>query len=123
MGVAPEEGIEPCRIGVDRQREDIVARIEDALRAVAMMQIDIDDRDPVVGLAQVLRGLERQSDGSWAEGKIIRPIEDEVYRTEIRVAGDDTLKVEGCAMLGLVCSTPWRPMGPRCVPALVGKPR
>jgi uncharacterized protein (DUF2147 family) len=62
-----------------------------------------DGANPEVVGEQVLRGLERQADGSWAEGRIIRPIEGKVYSSQIRLAGEDTLRVEGCALLGLVC--------------------
>jgi uncharacterized protein (DUF2147 family) len=62
-----------------------------------------DGANPEVVGEQVLRGLERQPDGSWAEGRIIRPIEGTVYHTRIRLAGEDVLQVQGCALLGLIC--------------------
>jgi uncharacterized protein (DUF2147 family) len=62
-----------------------------------------DGANPQVVGEPVLLGLERQDDGSWAEGKIVRPIEDEVYRSRLRLAGPDVIHVEGCAMLGLIC--------------------
>lgn len=62
-----------------------------------------DGANPEVVGEAVLLGLERQGDGVWAEGKIIRPIEDEVYRSKLRLAGPDVVHVEGCMIAGLIC--------------------
>lgn len=62
-----------------------------------------DGANPDVVGERVLRGLERQEDGSWAEGKIVRPVEGEVYRSRVRLAGPDAIRVEACAVIGLMC--------------------
>jgi hypothetical protein len=46
--VSPDVGIEEHGIGVDRHREHIRLFVEDSLRAVAMMHVDIEDRDPLM---------------------------------------------------------------------------
>jgi uncharacterized protein (DUF2147 family) len=62
-----------------------------------------DGANPEVVGEHVLLGLERRPDGSWADGRIVRPNKGTVYSSQIRLAGEDTLQVEGCAILGLVC--------------------
>ncbi len=55
--MAPVEGIVGRRIGMDRGVEDIAARPENVLRAVAVMIVDIEDRDPIgPGIARRLGG-------------------------------------------------------------------
>src|SRR5438045_2694988 len=56
VGVTPEIGIVVGRIGVDRDREHVGAPVEDALRAVAVMDIDVEHGDAFVLAAQALRG-------------------------------------------------------------------
>jgi hypothetical protein len=56
LRMAPEEGIEPCRIGMDRHRQNVAAGIEHALGAVAVMHVDIEDRGPQPGLPQPFGG-------------------------------------------------------------------
>ncbi len=62
-----------------------------------------DGANPEVVGDLVLRGLEPQEDGSWAEGRIVRPIEGTAYRSRVHLAAPEMLRVEGCAILGLVC--------------------
>ena len=45
VGMAPEERIEAHRVGMERDGQHVGARVEDALRAVAVMQVDVEDRD------------------------------------------------------------------------------
>ena len=52
--MAPEVRIIHARIGVDGGEEDVAARPEDILRAIAVMIIDIEDRDPPAGLGRRL---------------------------------------------------------------------
>src|SRR5581483_646924 len=54
--VAPEIGIVKIRIGVDRYGQHIVTFVEDALCAVAMMYVDIEDRHALMLRTQTLRG-------------------------------------------------------------------
>ncbi len=56
MGMAPEVGIVVRRVGMDRHGEHIVALEEDALRAVAVMDVDIEHGDAPVLLPQPLGG-------------------------------------------------------------------
>jgi len=58
-------------------------------------------RPDIVG-DPILQGLEPDGPGHWSEGKIIRPGEGTVYRSEMTVDGD-RLEVEGCAVGGLFC--------------------
>ena len=46
VGMAPEIGIVHPRIGVDRDEQDVAAGVEDVLGAVAVMIVDVEDRDP-----------------------------------------------------------------------------
>ena len=54
--VAPEVGIVEAGIGVDRHGEHVVALEEDALRAVAVMDVDVEHGDAGVLAAQMLGG-------------------------------------------------------------------
>src|SRR5690606_13052349 len=45
--MAPEKGIEPYRIGMERDGKNVSARIEYALVAVAMMQLHVEDGDAI----------------------------------------------------------------------------
>ena len=54
--VAPEVGIVVGGIGVDRDGEHVVALEEDALRAVAVMDVDIEHGDARMPAAQALGG-------------------------------------------------------------------
>src|SRR6187551_699646 len=45
VGAAPEEGIVGCWVGMDRGEGDVGAAVEDVLRSVAVMVVDIEDRD------------------------------------------------------------------------------
>ena len=45
VGMAPVKGIVGARVGVDRGEEDVRIPIEDILRPVAVMIVDIEDRD------------------------------------------------------------------------------
>ena len=53
--IAGIERIIVRRIGMDRDRQHIVTTIEDLLRAVAVMGIDVEDRDLAEVRAQALR--------------------------------------------------------------------
>jgi hypothetical protein len=44
MGIAPDEGVEEGRIGVDRNRQHVGPFVENALRTVAVMDVDVEDR-------------------------------------------------------------------------------
>src|SRR3546814_2429626 len=61
VGVAPIEGIVGARVGVDRGEEDARIRVEDVLRAVAVVIVDVEDRDraeaAAVRLARRDRGV------------------------------------------------------------------
>ena len=69
-GMSPEERIEARRIGVHRNREDIGSRVEDALRAVAVMEIDVEDGDPRLCPQQALRSDRRIVEEAEAAGDI-----------------------------------------------------
>lgn len=50
MGVAPEEWMETRRVGVHRYGQNIIAVIENALRSIAVVHIDIKNcRSQAVG--------------------------------------------------------------------------
>jgi hypothetical protein len=49
--IAGEKGIIVHGIGVDRNGQDVGAVVENLLRAVAMMRIDVEDRDALVSRA------------------------------------------------------------------------
>src|SRR3546814_1638715 len=56
VGEAQEERELLLRVGVDRDRQHVVATVEDLLRAVAMVIVDVEDRDPArAGIAERLR--------------------------------------------------------------------
>src|SRR5690606_15730592 len=53
--MAPEERVEAHRVGVNRYRQHVCAFVENFLGAVAVMHIDVEDRDAVVSRAQDFR--------------------------------------------------------------------
>ena len=68
--MAPEERIKAHWVGVQRGGEHVRPRIEDALGAVAVMQVDIEDCHPRSLLAQRLGGDCRIVDEAEAAGDI-----------------------------------------------------
>ena len=77
LAMAPEEGVEGGRIGVNRDRQHVAAGPEDALGAVAVMDVDVEDRDPLVAGAQPLGGdravvEEAEAAGHVGEGVVAR---------------------------------------------------
>ena len=46
VGMAPEERIVGRRVGVDRREQNVGALVENVLRAVAVVIVDVEDRDP-----------------------------------------------------------------------------
>ena len=48
MRIPPNERIVGGRIGVDRHREDVLPLVKDALRAVAVVHVDIEDRNALM---------------------------------------------------------------------------
>ena len=69
-GMAPEEGIEADRVGMDRHGQHIGAGVEDALRAVAVVQVDIEYRNARRRLAQRLRRDRRIVEEAEAAGDV-----------------------------------------------------
>ena len=66
-GVADEPGVVAVGIGMDRNRQHVPARPEDALRAVAVMAVDVEHRDPRgPRVPQRLRGQRRVVDVAMA---------------------------------------------------------
>ena len=59
VGMAPEEGIVGRGIGVDRGEEDIFAAGENVLRAVAVVIVDVEYRDPSLARQQRRFGADR----------------------------------------------------------------
>jgi hypothetical protein len=51
VGVTSEPGVQTGGIAVDRYVMDVVALIEDLLRAVAVVDVEIEDRDPAAAAA------------------------------------------------------------------------
>ena len=70
VGMAPEERIEARRVGMERHRQHVGARVEDALRAIAVMQVDVEDRHARALLAQALRGDRRIVEEAEAAGDV-----------------------------------------------------
>ncbi len=56
LRIAPEEGIEALGMGMDRDGEHIGAVIEDRLRAVAVVDVDVEDGGALSGSRQQRRG-------------------------------------------------------------------
>src|SRR6476646_10053801 len=48
LRISPYIRIVEDGVGMDRNRENVGAFVEDALRAIAVMHVDIEDRDPLV---------------------------------------------------------------------------
>ena len=70
VGMAEEIGIFLHRVGVEVHHQHVAAGIEDLLRAVAVMIIDIEDRDPARAIvAQPLRGDRGVVDEAIAAGE------------------------------------------------------
>src|SRR6266851_482982 len=56
VGIADEERVVVAGIGMQRDEEHVGPLVEDALRAVAVMDVDIEDGDAAEREAQMLRG-------------------------------------------------------------------
>jgi hypothetical protein len=70
VGVAPEKGIETIRIGVQRNCQHLARRIEDALRAIAVMHIDVEDGHPRMPAQQPARRNGRVVQEAEAAGHV-----------------------------------------------------
>src|SRR4029079_11848042 len=57
VGMAPVIRIVGCRIGMDRGEEYLVMAGNDILRAVAVMIVDVEDRDALLGGERADRGV------------------------------------------------------------------
>jgi hypothetical protein len=68
--VAPEEGVEAGRVGVERDRQHVAAGVKDALRPIAVVQVDVEDGDPFGRIAQKLRGNRRVVEVTEAAGQV-----------------------------------------------------
>jgi len=55
VGIAPDERVEEGSVSVDRHREHVGPFVEDALRAIAVMNVDIEDRHALMLQAQMRR--------------------------------------------------------------------
>jgi hypothetical protein len=55
---------------MDRHGEHVAARVEDALRAVAVVQVDVEDRDAAAGPGQPLGGDGRIVEKAEAAGEV-----------------------------------------------------
>ena len=61
---------------------------------------------PLLGLA-ILSGLKPRQAGGW-EGRIYNPEDGQSYRATVARSGADTLRVEGCVLLGCQKQVWWR---------------
>src|SRR5690606_6733550 len=68
--MAPEKGVEPYRIGMERDGKHVSARIEYALGAVAMMQVHVEDGDAIRLSAQRLCRHSRIVDEAETAGDV-----------------------------------------------------
>ena len=48
VGVSGEVGVSRARMAVNRYEVNVVALVEDLLRTIAMVVVDVDERDPAV---------------------------------------------------------------------------
>src|SRR5258708_19610531 len=53
MRITPDEGVEEGRAGLDRNRQNFGPLVEDALGAVAVVDIDVEDRHALMFQAQM----------------------------------------------------------------------
>jgi uncharacterized protein (DUF2147 family) len=53
---------------------------------------------------QVIRGMELQPDGTW-QGEVIQPLKEQVYKSRVVPAGRNVMRVQGCVIGGLICTT------------------
>jgi uncharacterized protein (DUF2147 family) len=61
---------------------------------------------PLLGLA-ILSGLKPRQAGGW-EGRIYNPEDGQSYRATVTRSGADTLRVEGCVLLGCQKQVWWK---------------
>jgi uncharacterized protein (DUF2147 family) len=70
--------------------------------------LDVNNTDPplrkrpIVGLP-LLQGFKFDGDNSWSGGVIYDPEGGKSYKSKMKLAGDDTLEVDGCILF--VCQT------------------
>jgi uncharacterized protein (DUF2147 family) len=65
---------------------------------------------PLLGL-QLIRDFRPAGDGRWTGGKIYDPKSGRTYDSKLRIAGDGTLKLDGC--ISVLCQTQtWTRTGP-----------
>src|SRR5690242_9767865 len=68
--IAGEERIVVVGIGMDRDRENVTAVIEDLLGTIAVVRVDVDDGDFCVSLTQVPRRRRRVVQVAEATGAV-----------------------------------------------------
>ncbi len=97
MRVAPEEGVEAGRVDMHGDGQDIAPRIEDPLRAVAVMQVDVEHGDPPAGPKPTLGSdgavvQEAEAAGHVGKGMVSRRPAERIGRgrsRQHRVGGGD----------------------------------
>jgi len=52
---------------------------------------------PITGM-EIIRDMRAGSDGNYSGGSILKPDEGKVYRSKMKLIGDDTLEVSGCVL-------------------------
>jgi uncharacterized protein (DUF2147 family) len=53
---------------------------------------------------QVIRGMELQPDGTW-QGEVIHALKGHVYNSRVVPAGRNVMRVQGCVVGELICTT------------------
>lgn len=63
-----------------------------------------DKNKPIIGLV-VLRGLKREKDGNYSDGKILDPKHGKIYKCNLSLESKDRLKVRGFIGINLLGRT------------------
>ena len=56
----------------------------------------------IVG-TEMIKGMKKKSDTSYSKGKIYAPDTKKWYKSKMKLKGEDTLKVSGCVLGGVIC--------------------
>ncbi len=52
---------------------------------------------------EMIKGMKKKSETAYSKGKIYAPDTEKWYRSKMKLNDDDTLKVSGCILGGVIC--------------------
>ena len=60
-------------------------------------------KDPSIVGTEMIKGMKKKSDTAYSKGKIYAPDTKKWYKSKMKIKGEDTLKVSGCVLGGVIC--------------------